>query len=94
MAKKTSERKKANYAAYQAKGTARINKEAKLARHAKKHPNDRQSAMRAKPTCAGVHKEKRSPLTKRVKAAVAHHLQFGNPTKKAKVIDTTIAAAA
>lgn len=77
MSKKTSASAKARYSIYEASGTAAKNKAAKIARHLKKHPEDAQSASRAKSTCSGKSHEKRTQLECQIRRSI-NTGAFGN----------------
>lgn len=90
---KTSAAAKAYFSRYEANDTARKNKEARLARHIKNHPNDEQSA-KMKGRLSGTRKPSvvkgnfPDPITRlrdkagHVTATVeVHQLQFKNKAK-------------
>lgn len=66
MAQKSSAAKKARYSAYAGNSTAAKNKEKKVVRHLKAHPNDEQSRKRATPSIAGKPHVKRDPLMAKI----------------------------
>lgn len=80
MGTKTSTGQKALYAAYAGDSRATKNKAKRIARHVKKHPNDRQSAIQA-PGSKLTH-DKRTPLQAKVERAVTHHTLFGIAKKE------------
>jgi len=70
MAKKPSANAQARYTTYKKENHAESNKVAKIARHAKKHPNDSQAVARAKNAFSGKTHEKQHSFAKLAAKAV------------------------